>query len=440
MIYNYLYFLVAVAINVLVYIFCKSYMLTLEALTEAKNEANQAALAKGTFLSNISHEIRTPMNAIIGMTTIGKNAKTMKDVQHAFEIIASASDHLLGIINNVLDMSKIESGKFELSLVEFNFPKLIENINNVISVRIEEKRQILNIHQDENIPPILVGDDKRIAQIITNLLGNAVKFTPVEGEITLITELLSKEDDCCVIQVEVIDTGIGIDPEQQATIFQSFQQADSSISRKYEGTGLGLSISKNLVESMGGIIWVESEPDKGAAFMFTFTVRCSDLKESSLLYKTIPGDNSYPATDLDINNSLNQNNDRGYPDYSGKCILLAEDIDINREIIIALLEPCNLNIKCAENGTEAINMFMASPETFDLIFMDIQMPEIDGYEATRQIRSSGAANADTIPIIAMTANVFNEDINRCIQAGMDGHISKPLEIDKVLAMLKKHLN
>jgi len=427
MVYNYLYFLVSVSINILVYIFCKSYMQTLTALTEAKNEANQAAVAKGAFLSNMSHEIRTPMNAIIGMTNIGKNADSMEEVQHALNKIEGASEHLLGIINNVLDMSKIESGKFDLSPEEFNFPKLLKKVNNVISIRIEEKHQKYNTDLDERIPPVLIGDDQRIAQIITNLLGNAVKFTPDGGEISLKTKLLSIENDLCTIQVDVKDNGIGISPHQQESIFKSFIQADSSISRKFAGTGLGLSISKNLVESMGGKIWVESELEKGAVFKFTFQVKRSGSQNS--FDQNITSDSDDQASKNEIDLTV----------YKDKYLLLAEDIDINREILIALLEPYELKIDCAVNGVLALQMFTDAPDKYDIIFMDIQMPEMDGYEATGRIRSSGVSNAESIPIIAMTANVFKEDIERCLEAGMDGHIGKPLEIEKVLEMMEKYL-
>ena len=435
MIYNYLYFLTSTVMNILVFIFCKSYTQTLSALTEAKNEAYKSSLAKGAFLSSMSHEIRTPMNAIIGMTAIGKATNDIDNAHYALNKIEDASMHLLGIINDVLDMSKIESGKFDLSYVEFSFVEMLRRVINVISFRVDEKKQNFILHIDEKIPSLIIGDDQRLAQIVTNLLGNAVKFTPSEGDIYLNARLLQEEDDLCTIQIEVIDSGIGISQEQQARIFQSFQQAEMSITRRFGGTGLGLSISKNLVELMGGKIWVESELGNGASFSFTFQARRAGLYESGSAADEIFWENTNVLAQNGNNTFLNK------PlNCKGKCLLLAEDVDVNREIMIALLEPTNLKIVCAENGTQVVSMFTEAPDMYDMIFMDLQMPEMDGYEATRRIRSLDIPWANAIPIIAMTANAFREDIDKCLEVGMDGHLSKPLELDKVFGILKKYLD
>jgi len=437
MVYNYLYFAVAVAMNYLVYVFCKSYSQAIYALTEAKDEAFKASLAKSIFLSNMSHEIRTPMNAIIGMVAIGKASDEIDDTHYALKKIENASIHLLGVINNVLDMSKIESDKFDLSFTEFSFSKMLQSVINVISFRVDEKKQCFKYHIDENIPPVVIGDDQRLAQIITNLLGNAVKFTPDGGTISLETHLTKEENDICTILVEVTDTGIGINTEQQALLFQAFQQADANTTRRFGGTGLGLSISKNLVEMMNGKIWVESEPDKGATFAFTFQAKrgksdTADLSNTNIS-REITGKASgddYSSSDSDPNLSYN---------FKNKCLLLAEDIEINREIVISLLKPTELMIFSAENGTEAVKMFSEDPEKYDVIFMDVQMPEMDGYEATQCIRASDIPRGQTVPIIAMTANVFREDIELCLKSGMNEHLGKPLDIDKVLEMLNKYL-
>ena len=427
MVYNYLYFAVAVAINSLVYLFCKSYSQMLQALTEAKDEAFRASLAKSIFLSNMSHEIRTPMNAITGMVAIGSSSDNIEDARYALRKIENASEHLLGIINNVLDMSKIESDKFELSYTEFNFAKMVQTVINVISFRVAEKEQSFSYNIDENIPSIVVGDDQRLAQVLTNLLGNSVKFTPDGGVISLDALLLEETDGVCTIQVRVTDSGIGISPEQQVNLFQAFQQADANTTRKFGGTGLGLSISENLVNMMGGKIWVESELGKGATFTFTCKVQHGGNKSSRDLHES---DDHSGGNITDIRTI----------DFKNKCLLIAEDIEINREILISLLEPTKLEIVCAENGAEAVELFSNEPDRFDVIFMDVQMPEMDGYEATGCIRSLDSPHGKSVPIIAMTANVFREDIELCLKAGMNGHLGKPLDIEKVIETLTKYLN
>jgi len=448
-VYNYLYFIVAVAMNYLVYVFCKSYSQTLQALTVATDEAHKASLAKSVFLSNMSHEIRTPMNAIIGMVAIGKSSDKIDEAHYSLNKIENASVHLLGIINNVLDMSKIESNKFELSYTEFSFSEMLKTVVNVISFRVNEKKQSFTYHVDDRIPPILYGDDQCLAQIITNLLGNAVKFTSEGGSVCLVSRLVEEEDDFCMIQIEVKDSGIGISSEQQSQLFQAFQQADSNTTRKFGGTGLGLSISKNLVEMMGGDIWVESELGEGATFFFTFqakrvssegnesanaTVRADKNKSADATVGTTEsepaGSNELQSSKQAVDEPLN---------LKDKCLLLAEDIEINREIIISLLEPTSVEIVCAENGAEAVRIFSDEPNRFDILFMDVQMPEMDGYEATKRIRALDAEQGNSVPIIAMTANVFREDIELCLESGMNDHLGKPLDIEKVLDMLRKYL-
>ena len=230
---------------------------------EANVRAEAAAQAKSNFLANMSHEIRTPLNAIIGMTGIGKYAANIDRKDYCFGKIEDASNHLLGVINDVLDMSKIESGKFELSLTEFNFDKMLQRVVSVATFRVDEKFQKIKYFVEDGVPEVMVGDDQRFAQVITNLLFNAVKFTPDGGSIAMSTKLLNEEDGMCTIQVSVSDTGIGVSPEQQDRLFTSFQQAENSTSRKFGGTGLGLAISKSIVEMMGGSMWVESELGKG---------------------------------------------------------------------------------------------------------------------------------------------------------------------------------
>ncbi|GBU26494.1 hypothetical protein R84B8_00004 [Treponema sp. R8-4-B8] len=427
----------------------------------AKNKSDTENRHKSAFLANMSHEIRTPMNAIIGMTTIGKSASDLVRKDYCLSKIEDASNHLLGVINNILDMSKIEANKFELSETEFDLEKMLRRIVNVINFRIDEKHQIFTVHIDSSIPRALIGDDQRIAQVITNLLGNANKFTPEKGSIALDVHIVGEENSICNLQVSVSDSGIGISPEQQAKLFKSFEQAESNTSRKYGGTGLGLAISKNIVEMMGGSIWIESELGKGSTF--TFTVQ---LKRSA---------NECLGADKQQADKLKAADIAGI--FAGRRILLVEDVEINREIVQTLLEPTKLEIDCAENGIEAVRMFTEAKYKYDMIFMDIQMPEMDGYEATRRIRAieaeqrkacvsffggktncmefpiesqcSSFAEGKTrsnnrnlrqqIPIVAMTADVFKEDIEKCLDAGMDSHIGKPLNFEEVISKLQLYM-
>ena len=408
-------------------------MIVLFNVDAAKNKSDMESRHKSAFLANMSHEIRTPMNAIIGMTTIGKSASDIERKDYCFTKIKDAANHLLGIINDILDMSKIEANKFEICPVEFNFEEMIRGVVNVINFRLDEKRQKFSINIDGDISRTLIGDDQRIAQVITNLLVNAVKFTPENGSISLNARLVEDVNGICTLQIDVSDTGIGIKPEQQEKIFQSFEQAESSTTRKYGGTGLGLAISKRIAEMMGGKIWVESEPGKGSTFSFTIQARRG----------------TEPVVDPQDKRQEKETQIRNIAGiFSGRSILLAEDVEINREIVQTLLEPTKLEIDCTENGAQAVAKFIEDPLKYDMIFMDIQMPEMDGYEATRNIRAFEAKlrSADSksplskrpknVPIIAMTANVFKEDIERCLEAGMNGHIGKPVNIDEVIGKLR----
>ena len=417
-------------------------IMVLISVDAAKNKSNLENKYKSTFLANMSHEIRTPMNAIIGMVTIGKSVSDIERKDYCLSKIGDASNHLLGIINDILDMSKIEANKFELSSVEFNFEKMLQRVVTVINYRIEEKNQKFSVYIDKNIPKTLIGDDQRLAQVLTNLLGNATKFTPEKGSIILNSRFVKEEDGVCTLQINVSDTGIGISPEQQAKLFQSFEQAESNTTRKYGGTGLGLAISKSIVEMMGGEIWIKSEIGEGSTFIFTVKMkRAAEITDESA------NKAKQEAEKVQVNAGV----------FAGRRLLLVEDVDINREIVQSLLEPTQLQIDCAENGAEAVRIFTENPNKYDIIFMDVQMPEMDGYEATRRIRSfekehntsasftEGETRSDNrnlrkqIPIIAMTANVFNEDIERCAKAGMNSHLGKPIDIKEVMAKLNEYL-
>jgi CheY-like chemotaxis protein/two-component sensor histidine kinase len=460
--------------------------------------------------------------------------------------------HLLGVINDVLDISKIEANKLELAPIEFNFERMLQKILNIINFRMDEKHQKFTINVDGKIPRFVVGDDHRLSKIILNLLSNAAKFSPEHGEIGLDISLTGEKDGICEIRVTVSDNGIGITPEQQAKLFRAFQQADSGISREFGGTGLGLSISKHIVELMGGTIWVESEPGNGSRFIFTVKVERSTKNLASMLApgikrenmrvlivddehtvcayfsdlfgqiglqcttaangfdacKTIEESGPYdiyfidwrmPGMDgieltrnikayakgrpsvvvmissadwavikdmaldagvskyllkplfssaiIDCRNEClgldtadgDENTEINTGKFAGKKLLVAEDVEINREILISLLEDTGISIDCAENGLEALDMVSAAPNKYDMILMDIQMPKMDGLEATRRIRALPMPNVTNLPIIAMTAHVFKSDIEECLAAGMDDHIGKPFDIDDVQKKLNKHL-
>lgn len=522
-------------------------------LEKAVDVAQSASRAKSDFLSNMSHEMRTPMNAIIGMTAIATSSSDVEKKDYCLSKIEDASAHLLGVINDILDMSKIEANKFTMSSDEFSFEKMLQKVVNVINFRVDEKKQDFTIHIDNNIPGTLIGDDQRISQVITNLLANAVKFTPEYGAIRLNAYLAEEVNDTYTLQIEIVDSGIGISAEQQSRLFNSFEQAESSTARRFGGTGLGLAISKSIVEMMNGRIWVESELDKGSTFKFTIKVKGGSGETRRLLSQDVNWDNVRILTvddspeildyfmeiiqrfglSCDIASSGKEacsmieakgpydiyfvdwkmpgmngieltrlikdgNADRSvvimisstewttihddakdagvdkflpkplFPSTVADCIsecvgdpsgksdaigdqtdedgmfegyhmLLAEDVEINREIVLAMLEPTKISIDCAENGTEAVRMFSAAPDRYDMIFMDVQMPEMDGLEATRRIRALDFPSAKKIPIVAMTANVFKEDVEKCLEAGMDNHLGKPLDFEDMLKMTRRYL-
>ncbi len=526
-------------------------------LLHAKEQAEQASVSKSNFLSSMSHEMRTPMNAIIGMSSIAKSTDDIEKMRYCMDKIDNASVHLLGVINDILDMSKIEAGKFQLSPSNFDFEKMLMKVVSVQNFRIDEKKQEFFVKLDPDIPRVLLADEQRLSQVVTNLLSNAVKFTPEHGRITLTARKLCREDKRVRLEIAVEDTGIGVAPEQQARLFDSFEQADGGVSRKFGGTGLGLAISKNIVEMMEGRIWVESELGKGSRFLFTLwaetaseaeapadashsevewekihmlavddsqdvleyfeslgsslglhcevaasgkeALECIDQAkvpfqiifvdwmmpemdgitltrrmkekcgESTVVVMisatewtriepqaTAAGVNRFmpkPLFTSDVADCIAEclhlgrgkkpepepqpKNDAGC--FAGKRILLVEDVEINREIAIALLENTGAHIDWAGDGAQALEEFTAHPGGFDLILMDVHMPMVDGYEATRRIRALGTDYAKRIPIVAMTANVFREDIERCLEAGMNDHIGKPIDLKDMMEKLRMYL-
>ena len=388
-------------------------------LIKARDEAHASAKAKSEFLSRMSHELRTPMNAIIGMSSIARISDEPEKKAHCLEQIDSSSRQLLAIINDILDMSKIEANKFEIEARGFDFEKMLKNVCNVTRVKMNEKEQIFNM---ENIPfpRKIISDELRISQVLINLISNAIKFTPCGGTITL--KVSGYETDTNMnLLVEVKDTGIGISAEQQGRLFSSFEQAEAGTTRKYGGTGLGLAICKKIIDLMGGEIWIESEYGKGTSFFF---------KINAGLGETIgePGKENSEENTIPV---------RCWKD---KTILVAEDIEINREIINTILEDTGVQIDNACDGLEALEMFKSKPGKYDLILMDIQMPKMDGHEASRQIRAVEAERPKGVPIIAMTANAFSDDKQQCFDAGMNGHLAKPLNLEEIFKVLDAYLS
>lgn len=387
-------------------------------LRKATEEAAQvASKAKSAFLARMSHEIRTPLNAIIGMAGIANNnINNQEKIIWSVNQILTSSHHLLGILNDVLDMSKIESGKLELINEPFNLIEAINDVSSIIVQRCNEK----NIKFTSNIDKInnvnIIGDRLRLNQVLINLLGNAVKFTENNGEVKLLLDIIKEDDKNIRIKFIIIDNGIGMSSQQSAKLFIPFEQADNSIAARFGGTGLGLSISQNLINMMGEKIQVESELNVGSKFFFELSFAKS-IKETTL--------------NTDFSGVIN---------LEGKRILLVEDIEINRIILCELLASTNVDIDEVENGQVAVEVFnQAEPGTYDLIFMDIQMPVLNGYDSTKAIRALDHKDAKTIPIIAMTANAYKEDVEQAHACGMNGHLAKPVDLNAIYAILNQFL-
>jgi signal transduction histidine kinase/ActR/RegA family two-component response regulator len=387
----------------------------LEVQTKA---ARAAAEAKSDFLSNMSHEIRTPLNAIIGMTEIADKAEDISQMKSCNARIKASSKYLLGLVTDILDMSKIEAGKMELYMRAFYLPATLEQIKDMFLPRCQSKNIDFRLTID-GIPEYVNSDEQRILQVLANLLSNAVKFTPENGRIDFTARNTGEADGngTAILEFSVSDTGIGMTDEQQRNLFQAFRQGDNSISARYGGTGLGLTISKRITDMLGGDIRVRSVQNEGSTFTVRIPAQAAQKPESE-------GEAGAPS--------------EAYR-FEGKTLLLVEDVDINREIMLTLLAPSGIRIIEAENGAVAVEKFKRYSSEIDIIFMDIKMPVMDGFEAAAAIRASGAPGADETPIIALTANAFQDDINKARAVGMNDHLSKPIDINKVFAAMSKYL-
>lgn len=387
-------------------------------LVTARNAAEAASRAKSMFLANMSHELRTPMNAIIGMTDMVLRQASDPKLIDRLSKVKAASLHLLGIINDILDLSKIEADRLELAHIGFKLSSVVRSLTGMLSPQAEQKGLAFDVEIASGLAETpLLGDPMHLTQILLNLIGNAIKFT-AKGSVRLRVLADEESESEMAVRFEVSDTGIGICVEDQQRIFSAFEQADGSLTRNYGGTGLGLAISRSLVKLMGGNIGLESVPEHGSTFWLT--VR---------LNKTT-ADNLTDRVSTDHASGI-----RLKSDWAGKHILLAEDEPINQEVARALLEDVGLVVDVANNGQEAIDL--ACHNIYALILMDIQMPELNGLEATQAIRTE-SLNKST-PILAMTANAFSENRQDCLAAGMNEHISKPFEPERLYAIMLEWL-
>ena len=389
--------------------------------------------AKRNFLARMSHEMRTPLNAIIGMSTIAQATHDIEKIAQCLVKINEASEHLLGMIDDILDLAKIEAGNLKLAYSEFYLPLMLQKLIGTKKFTLDAKRQNFILDLDPSLPETIVSDEQKLSQVLDSFLSNAIKFTPPQGTIALSVKKLKEEHNCCTLGIKVSDNGIGISAEGMKKIFSLFEQVDGSLGRKYEGAGMGLRIASCIVRLMGGKIKVDSKPGKGSAFGFAITVERGILKARD----------NFPCAGTDGDQTA-AHNIGGKPRFSGKTIILAEDVEINREIVMSILEDTGIAIASAENGLEALEMYKASPEKYDLILMDIHMPKMDGLEAARHVRAFEAELPNNIakqpiPIIAMTANVFKDDVEKCLAAGMTSHLGKPVDFKELMRELGKFL-